>query len=45
VRKGEVPHREPDRGHGAFRDDVHPNERGNFLMARAVAREILALGN
>jgi len=33
------------RGHGAFRDDVHPNERGNWLMAGAVAREILALGN
>jgi len=39
----EVLRREPDRGLGAFRDDVHPNERGNLLMARAVAQEILRL--
>jgi len=41
----EVFRREPDRGHGAFRDDVHPNEQGNLLMARAVGAEILALRN
>jgi lysophospholipase L1-like esterase len=34
---------EPDRGLGAFRDEVHPNERGNRLMAHAVAEQILAL--
>jgi lysophospholipase L1-like esterase len=37
----EVFRQQPDLGHGAFRDDVHPNERGNLLIARLVAREIL----
>lgn len=35
----------PDRGYSAFRDGVHPNERGNLLMARAVGAEILVLRN
>ena len=34
---------EPDLGLGAFRDGVHPNERGNLLLARAVAERVLAL--
>lgn len=34
---------EADLGLGAFRDGVHPNERGNRLMARAVAERIRGL--
>jgi hypothetical protein len=34
---------EPDRGLGAFRDEVHPNERGNRLIGHAAAEQILAL--